>query len=194
MVLDLNTCTGCRACMAACAMENETPFWSGKFRTHVEDTTEGEFPNVTRTILPRLCMQCENPPCVSVCPTGASHKADGGIVIVDADKCIGCKLCIDACPYQARFMYDAEDVKKAQAVFPQESKAETADKCNLCGHRLEENRDPACVSTCLGEARIFGDLDDPKSQVAKLVARGKAKPLRPELGTKPKVFYLGGEG
>jgi Fe-S-cluster-containing dehydrogenase component len=194
MVLDINTCTGCRACMAACAMENGTPFWAGKFRTHVEDRTSGTFPDVKREIMPRLCMQCDNPPCVSVCPTGASHKVDGGIVVVDEKRCMGCKYCIVACPYQTRFVYDAADVKKAREVYGEGPKAESVDKCTFCQQRLKEGRDPACVSTCLAGARIFGDLDDPKSQVAQLVASGKARPLRPDLGTKPRVFYLGKEG
>ena len=191
MVIDLNICTGCRACQAACTMENHTPFWSEKYRTHVEDVASGKFPAVSRVFVPRLCMQCDNAPCVSVCPTGASHRTAEGIVVVDVDKCMGCKYCIVACPYQARFVYDAEDVKKAQEVYGEGQKAAAIDKCTFCQQRLKDRREPACVSTCLAGARIFGDLDDPNSQVSKLVATGQAKPLRADLGTKPKVYYLG---
>jgi len=191
MVIDLNTCTGCRACAAACSLENRTPYWSEKFRTHVQDVTNGRFPEVSRSFVPRLCMQCDNAPCISVCPTGASHRTAEGIVVVDADKCMGCKYCIVACPYQARFVYEAEDVKKAREVYGEGPKAAAVDKCTFCEQRVKEGREPACVATCLAGARIFGDLDDPNSPVTKLVSGGQAKPLRADVGTKPKVYYLG---
>jgi len=191
MILDLNTCTGCRACQAACAMENQTPYWANKFRTHVEDITRGQFPQVERALQPRLCMQCDNPPCVSVCPTGASHKTPEGIVGMDAGRCMGCKYCIIVCPYEARFVYESADMKKAKQVYGQTPKAAAVDKCTFCQHRLKKGEEPACVSTCLAGARIFGDLDDPESAVAKLVKSGQAQTLRADLGTQPRVYYLG---
>lgn len=190
MVLDLNTCTACRACTAACTMENRTPFWSGKFRTHVEDMASGEFPQVHRAFLPRLCMHCDKAPCVAVCPTGASHQTADGVVVVDADRCMGCKYCIIACPYQARYLYESEDVTKAKEVYGEGPATPSVDKCTFCEHRLKEGREPACVASCIAGARIFGRLDDPNSAVAKLVASGQAKPLRPDVGTSPKVYYL----
>lgn len=192
MVLNLSTCLGCQACIAACSQENQTPYWSGLFRTHVEDVKRGQYPDVSRTFFPRLCMQCQDSPCVSACPTGASHHIEGGMVIVDQEKCIGCGACIIACPYSARYKYEKEDINKAKAIYGADTdqKMPHVDKCTFCYQRLEQGLDPACVATCPGEARIFGDLDDPKSAVAKLVSSGRAQPIGVEFGTKPSVFYI----
>ncbi len=193
MVMDLTVCLGCDACVAACSMENETPFWNEKYRTHVERWVEGHFPQVKEVFLPRLCMHCENPPCVEVCPTGASYiDDDGGFVLVDENLCIGCGFCVEACPYDARYLYEKDDLDEGRKLFgsalPHHVVA--VDKCTFCVDRVHEGREPACVETCVGHSRIFGDLDDPNSEVAKLVNSGVAKPLKPELGTKPKVFYV----
>lgn len=192
MVLNLGTCLGCQACSAACSQENQTPYWSGHFRTQVEDVKKGQFPNVSRTFFPRLCMQCENAPCVAACPTGASHHVKGGMVVVDQEKCMGCAACIVACPYDARFKYEKEDIHKAKEIFGADTvhKVPHVDKCTFCYQRLEQGLEPACVATCPGEARIFGDLDDPKSAVAKLVSSGQAQPIGANFGTKPSVFYI----
>ena len=191
MVLDLTVCTGCRACEAACAMENQTPYWADKSRTRVEDVIRGEFPDVTRTFLPHLCMHCDDAPCVEVCPTGASYVGAGGAVLIDHDKCVLCGYCLAACPYEQRYQYTAEDLAQAPHYFGETPMREASmDKCNFCIHRVEKGMEPACVATCLAGARIFGDLDDPESEVAKLVASGRAQPLAPEAGTKPKVFYI----
>ncbi len=117
MVMDMRTCVGCQACMAACTAENQTPFWNEKFRTHVEDKAEGIFPDVRRVLLPRLCMHCENTPCLTACPTGATYMTEDGIVKVNYDRCIGCYACCIACPYDARYAYDGEDVKKEEEVY-----------------------------------------------------------------------------
>ena len=190
MVIDLTTCTGCRACVAACAIENQTPYWSDKHRTHVEDITRGQFPDVERSFLPHLCMHCDEPACVEVCPTGASHVGPGGSVQIDRDKCIDCRYCVAACPYGQRYEYSAADLSQAETVYGEAPAAVFMDKCTFCMHRVEQGMEPACVATCLAGARIFGDLDDPDSEVAKLVASGKAQPIAPEAGTKPKVFYI----
>lgn len=192
MVIDLTTCLGCQACSAACAIENQTPYWEGKFRTHVEEADLGTFPDVARVFFPRLCMQCDDAPCVKVCPTGATYKAADGVVMVDADKCMGCKACVEACPYGARYVYTREDVKTAKAVFMADPRHTVAhvDKCDFCSARRSEGLDPACVATCPGEARRFGDLNDPNSPVSQLLKSGKAKPLAPEYGTQPRVFYI----
>jgi Fe-S-cluster-containing dehydrogenase component len=171
-------------------MENQTPYWDDKFRTHVEDVTRGEFPQVERTLLPHLCMQCDHSPCVEACPTGATYQTPEGIVVVDRDRCIDCRYCIAACPYGARYEYTDADRVKAQAIFGNAPTKTFVDKCTFCEHRLKAGQEPACVATCLAGARIFGDLDDPQSKVAQLVASGKAKPIAPEVGTRPKVYYL----
>lgn len=195
MVLNVNTCLGCNACVAACTQEHQTPFWDGKFRTHIEDMHIGSFPDVHRYFEPRLCMQCEDAPCVPVCPTGASHYIAGGIVAVDQDTCIGCRACMIACPYDARYVYTAQEIAEAKIQFGSEGElrqvAAHVDKCDFCYTRLDQGIEPACVATCPGEARIFGDLDDPNSQVAQLVSSGEAQAIGAEYGTRPKVFYIG---
>jgi len=192
MVIDLRTCLGCQACTAACTQENQTPYWHDKWRTQVNDVQRGKFPHVTRDFFPRLCMHCENAPCVEVCPTGASYRTKEGVVLVDYEKCMGCQACVVACPYGARYPYEREDVAKAKEIFGEDNrhKVPHVDKCTFCYHRLAEGLEPACVATCPGEARLFGDLDDPNSKVAALVSSGQAKPLEPGFGTKPRVFYI----
>lgn len=194
MVIDLTTCLGCQACSAACSLQNETPYFAGKFRTNVEDIEEGTFPNTTRTFFPHLCMHCEDAPCARVCPTGATYQNADGVVMIDYAKCMGCTACIDACPYGARYVYSKDDVKKAKEVFgpANQHMVPHVDKCNFCYEdRTSQGMQPACASTCPGDARIFGDLNDPNSRVAQLVSSGKAKPLGAQFGTKPKVYYIG---
>ncbi len=193
MVIDLNTCVGCNACMAACAMENETPVWSNKWRTYVHDIEVGVGDQVRRRFFPRLCNHCDNPPCMSVCPTGATYKLDNGIVMVDDDLCMGCRACAMACPYDARYDYNYGDVREAKKFYGGLShrSGPSVDKCSFCAHRVAQGLKPACVVTCVGSARMFGDLNDPHDEVAKLVASGAAKPLMAHLGTRPNVFYIG---
>ncbi|MGE5673691.1 MAG: 4Fe-4S dicluster domain-containing protein [Mycobacterium leprae] len=193
MVIDLTTCLGCQACSAACSVQNETPYWDGKFRTTVEDIERGSFPDVTRTFFPHLCMHCEDAPCARVCPTGATFKNADGVVMIDYNKCMGCKACIEACPYGARYVYEKEHVKKAKEIFGEENQHRVphVDKCNFCYEERTSQGDlPACAATCPASARVFGDLNDPKSAVAKLVNAGKAKPIGEHFGTKPKLFYI----
>jgi len=190
-VVDLTTCVGCNACVAACSAENETPFWEGKYRTHVEDVEFGEYPNTGRAIVPRLCMHCEEAACVRVCPTGASYKTAEGIVLIDPDKCMGCAYCIAACPFGARYRYEKEAIEKAKEIFGEDGKHQvpSIDKCTYCSHRVADGREPACVAVCPAHARIFGDLDDPKSEVAQLVNSGKAQAIG-DAGPKPRTFYV----
>jgi len=194
MVIDMNTCVGCNSCMAACAMENQTPVWDNKWRTYVHDIevgagTEGE---VRRRFFPRLCNHCDNPPCMSVCPTGATHKLDNGIVLVDDTLCMGCRACAMACPYDARFDVTYEDVATGKDFYGElHSRSNpSVDKCSFCAHRVMKGMKPACVQTCVGSARLFGDLNDPKDEVAKIVASGVARPLMAHLGTRPNVYYI----
>jgi len=173
-VMELDRCIDCEACMVSCSIENMVPV--GMHRNWVINTpVTGTFPNLAQEYVPGNCMHCENPPCVNACPTGASYQREDGIVLIDQDICIGCKYCIAACPYDARY-YDAE--------------RGVVDKCTACVHRLDEGQPPACVETCIGGARHFGDINDPNSDVAKLLATGKAKQFHPETGTGPMVFYI----
>lgn len=174
MVVDLRKCIGCQACTVACSMENAVP--QGKFRTIVsnyEIESEGKARNV---VLPRLCNHCENPPCIPVCPVQATFQREDGIVVVDSDRCVGCAYCVQACPYDARFINPVTN---------------TADKCTFCVHRVEAGLLPACVETCVGGARIFGDLNNAESQVSQLISQHATRGLRPEMHTKPQVYYIG---
>jgi tetrathionate reductase subunit B len=174
MVVDLRRCIGCQACTVACAMENRVPL--GQARTHVS-TYELETAAGTRRVhLPRICNHCEDPPCLTVCPTQATYQRGDGAVVVDNTRCVGCGYCTQACPYGARFMNE---------------ETLTADKCTFCVHRLDAGLLPACVETCVGGARVFGDLDDPESEVSRLLATEPVQVLKPEEGTEPRVFYIG---
>lgn len=177
MVIDARRCYGVHACTVACKAEFKVPL--GENRSWVEEVEKGAYPNVTRTFLPRLCNQCSKPNCVSVCPTGATWKREeDGIVVVDKDICIGCKYCIQACPYDMRFAN--EDTG-------------TVDKCDFCIHRVSNGLEPACVEACPSRARVFGDLNDPNSEVSRLIAENPVTVLRPEKGTEPNVYYIGAD-
>lgn len=193
MVIDLNTCVGCNACMAACAMENQTPVWKNQWRTYVHDMEIGkEGGEVRRRFFPRLCNHCDNPPCMSVCPTGATHKLDNGIVLVDDSLCMGCRACAMACPYDARLDMTSDDLEQGKGFYGELLHREhpSVDKCSFCAHRVMKGLQPACVETCVGFSRQFGDLNDPNDPVAKIVASGVAKPLMAHLGTRPNVYYI----
>lgn len=182
MVIDLRRCIGCDACMTACKAEYDVPL--GVFRTWVPYRVVGTYPNVRKQFMPRLCNHCDDPPCVRSCPVGATYKMeDGGFVLQHYERCIGCKACMASCPYNARFM-----LPKNRTYTDIHS---VVDKCTFCHHRVMNNLAPACVLTCIGRARIFGDVNDPNSEVSRLVATLPTQVLRPEEGTKPHVFYIG---
>ncbi|MEO5660501.1 MAG: sulfate reduction electron transfer complex DsrMKJOP subunit DsrO [Polaromonas sp.] len=174
MVVDVQKCIGCQACTVSCIMENAVP--ENSFRTIVSTYEVQDGGHTGSYMLPRLCNHCEEPPCIPVCPVGATFQRADGIVVVDGDRCVGCAYCVQACPYDARFIN--HDTGKA-------------DKCTFCAHRVDAGLLPACVETCVGGARIFGDLSDPGSQVRQLVEHNKIKVLKPEMKTQPHVFYLG---
>ena len=192
MVIDLNTCVACNACMAACAMENQTPVWKNQWRTWVHDKEIGVGEDITRRFFPRLCIHCANPPCMTVCPTGATYQLDNGIVQVDDALCMGCGACAMACPYDARYAITYNDIKKGKDFYGTDFRRDhpSVDKCDFCADRVKRGLKPACVETCVGESRMFGDLDDPDDPVARLVASAVARPLMPHLGTKPNVYYI----
>ena len=183
MVIDLNTCVACNACMAACAMENQTPVWKNQWRTWVHDKEIGVGEDVTRRFFPRLCNQCANPPCMTVCPTGATYQLDNGIVQVDDALCMGCGACAMACPYDARYAITYDDIKKGKDFYGTDFKRDhpSVDKCDFCAARVKQGLKPACVETCVGESRMFGDLDVPDDPVAQLVASAVARPLMPSI-------------
>lgn len=173
MAIDLSLCVGCAACAVACKMENEVP--PGVFNLWIREREIGTYPDLAVEFRPEQCLHCENPPCVPVCPTGASYQTQEGLVLVDPKKCIACAACIAACPYDARYLHPAGYVSK----------------CTFCAHRIEQGRLPACVETCPTFCRTFGDLDDPESPVSRALKEAeRVDVLRPELGTKPKLFYL----
>ncbi|HIH45036.1 MAG TPA: 4Fe-4S dicluster domain-containing protein [Candidatus Methanoperedenaceae archaeon] len=183
MVIDLRKCIGCHACSIACKQENETPL--KVFRSWVKQLEKGRYPNVRTYNLPRLCNHCDKPPCVIVCPVRATFKREDGAVLVDSNVCIGCKACIGACPYDARFI----NLKRTKPIIGNG----TADKCTFCAHRVDNGALPACVLACMTKARTFGDLNDPESEVSKLVSLNSVQTLKPELGTDPMVFYIGAD-
>ena len=179
MLVDLRKCIGCQACTVSCSVENLPPL--GQFRTTVlqyEVDFKGHPTPSAMVSLPRLCNHCDNPPCVPVCPVQATFQRTDGIVLIDNERCVGCGYCVQACPYDARFI---------------NHETQTADKCTFCEHRLEVGLLPACVESCVGGARVIGDLNDSESVISKTLAAHKdeIKVLKPGLGTNPHVYYIG---
>jgi len=189
MLMDLDKCIGCNACSVACKSENGVAL--GGFRTKVLEEEVGEFPATQRHFLPMMCNHCENPACLPACPNGAITRGENGIVDINKDKCKGFQLCIQACPYGA--IYINPDTKPDTHVkdYPSRSIGK-ADKCNFCAHRIDEGLESACSQTCPTDARVFGDLNDPSSLVAKIINEEGLKGLLEEEGTKPQVYYKGG--
>ena len=200
MVIDLSRCIGCNACTIACKQENGTP--PEVFFTRVLTREVGTFPKSNMNFLPVLCNHCSDPPCESICPTGATYIREDGIVLVEKRKCIGCRACYVACPYKNRFYISRKWNKKFGYFLDQASTFEeykykdhcpgTTMKCTLCSNRIDERLEPACVTTCLTDARVFGDLDDPSSEIADLIFKKGGTRLLEGLNTNPSVYYVGG--
>jgi tetrathionate reductase subunit B len=196
MGIQIEKCIGCGKCVEACKIENDVPIEPYYFRTWVERYiiyTDGEvsvdspnggiegFPpvendkQILRTFfVPKLCNHCENPPCVQVCPVGATFKSQDGVVLVDEDYCIGCRYCIQACPYGARFL---------------DPRTHTAGKCTFCYHRITKGLLPACVEICPTQARIFGELDKLSTPLNRMMRQSNIQVLKAHMNTEPKVFY-----
>jgi tetrathionate reductase subunit B len=174
MVIDLRKCIGCHSCSVACKTENEVP--PAVWRSWVKIMEKGRYPIARTYALPIQCNNCENAICAKVCPTKASYKREDGIVMIDPHKCVGCKYCMAACPYQVRYL---NPVRKY------------AQKCYFCAHRVEQGLLPACVETCPAGARTFGDMNDPASEISRMLIENPTEVLKPEAGTKPSVFYIG---
>lgn len=202
-VVDTDRCIGCGRCVIACKLENELPLGPEYYRTWVERyvvTENGKIlvdsPNAGRDgfksehtdlinrnlnimksfFVPKLCNQCDKPPCVQVCPTGATYLTKDGVILYNRKICVGCKYCIVACPYGARFL---------------DPRIKAVDKCTFCYHRITKGFPPACVEACPVGARILGDLRDPESPVKKILRGRRVSVLKPTLGTDPKVYYIG---
>ena len=175
-VIDQRRCIGCHACTVACKEENHVPV--GAFRTWVKYVERGEWPSTRRYFSVLRCNHCESAPCVTICPTRALYTRDDGIVDFDRDRCIGCKACMQGCPYDALYI---------------DPDTHTAAKCHYCAHRVESGLEPACVVVCPEQAIISGDLDDPQSPIARIVAGEQVQVRKAEQGTRPKVFYVGAD-
>ncbi len=175
-VIDQRKCIGCHACTVACKAEHDVPI--GVYRTWVKYVEKGEFPNSRRYFQVNRCNHCDDAPCVTICPTKALFKRTDGIVDFDSSRCIGCKSCMQACPYDALYI---------------DPYSHTAAKCNYCAHRTEIGLEPACVIVCPERAIIAGDMNNPASEIASIIAQEPVRVRKPEQGTRPKVFYLGAD-
>jgi phenylacetyl-CoA:acceptor oxidoreductase subunit 1 len=213
MVVDLSKCVRCYACIAACRIEHFLPIGMSWPRLMALETG-GDEPTVSTYSV--RCNQCQNAPCIEVCPTGATQQRDDGIVWVDQDKCVGCRYCVVACPYQNRtFLSKDKDI----GFFPGEIETDfekagkelyshqtgTTEKCNFCAERIDaglakglkpgidREATPACVNTCPAQALTFGDLDDPNSEVSRIIKEKGGFQLHPEYGTDPSVYFIDGK-
>lgn len=196
MGIDISKCIGCGRCVEACKTENGVPRDPFFFRTWVEryrikedgealvDSPNGGIDSFEKTtsetdtlrsfFVPKLCNHCDNPPCVQVCPVGATYQSPDGVVLVDSDYCVGCRYCIQACPYGARFLHP---------------ETRTAEKCTFCYHRITQGLLPACVEVCPTQARVFGDVKKKSSPLRRFLRMNRIGILKPSLNTEPKVYY-----
>ena len=172
MAVDTRRCVGCNSCVLACKAENGLDLTG--FRAWIETETRGTYPNLAMEIRSERCAHCSGAACVQNCPTGASYYAKGGAVLVDKDLCTGCKACVVACPYQARYI----------------SEAGVADKCTFCLHRVEKGLTTACAAACPTQSITFGDLSDPESDISALLRTRQWKQTKTEAGTKPNLYFL----
>lgn len=182
MVIDLRRCTGGGACMTACKAEFGVPL--GVWRIWLKEENRGAYPNTSKVVMPATCNHCDYPICVRNCPTGATYKHPDGYVLQRYNTCIGCRTCALACPYNARHLLPH---KRTDSRLPNR----VVDKCSFCIHRVSRGLQPACVQACTARAIIFGDLNDPESEISRVLKKNRVSVLRPDMGTSPMVFYIG---
>jgi tetrathionate reductase subunit B len=174
MLIDLRRCIGCQTCSIACKAEYEVPL--GCWRTWVKQIEKGRYPYVRKAFLPIVCNQCERAICTTVCPVKATYKRpEDGIVMINPHRCIGCRYCMAACPYNVRFVSPRYNI---------------VEKCDFCQKRVDQGQIPACVGACPTEALIFGDLNDPNADITRLVSTSPVQVIKPEMGTYPQAFYM----
>lgn len=199
--VDTKRCIGCNSCAVACKIENNLPngIWWNRVATvggKNVDAPKGTYPDLKMHNVTISCQHCENPACVKVCPVGATYKdEESGIVRQDYDKCIGCRMCMAACPYTGVRSFNWEEPQyhldfKVGSPDVAEHQKHTVEKCTLCNHRLAKGLKPACVEACSPRARKFGDLNDPNSEVSKAIKERSYEQLLPEKGTNPSIYYL----
>jgi len=173
LVIDTRKCINCKACVVACRAENQVPLPNS--RNWIGEEHRGTWPKLLAAFEPEQCHHCNNPSCVRVCPTGASFQRADGIVLINDQECIGCRYCMIACPYNARFLREDRGV---------------VEKCTLCAHRLDRGESPACVETCPSKVRIAGDLADPNGKLQQLLDTREYRVKRPQTGNGPQIYYL----
>jgi molybdopterin-containing oxidoreductase family iron-sulfur binding subunit len=220
MVIDQNRCIGCWTCAVGCKVINNEPagvWWNRVLTTTPNeeanlappasnsiDVPHGTFPDVGLAYLPLACQHCDNPPCVKVCPVDATYQRDDGTVVVDFERCIGCRYCMAACPYGVRVFnwrtgvhqppftvgYGQDYRSDGRLVFTPDRPVGVVEKCTMCVELIDNDQQPFCVDVCPTGARVFGDLSDPNSDASKLVNQQGAMQLLEDLGTDPNVFYV----
>jgi tetrathionate reductase subunit B len=173
LVIDSRKCIDCKACLVACRAENNVPL--GYSRNWINEERRGEWPKLLAAFEPEQCQHCESPACVRVCPTGASYQRPDGIVAIRESECVGCRYCVIACPFDARFFREDKGV---------------VEKCDFCAQRVDRGELPACVETCPSKVRVFGDINDPGSKVRELLEKRRYRTKKPEAGTGPQIYYL----
>jgi molybdopterin-containing oxidoreductase family iron-sulfur binding subunit len=200
MAIDLGKCIGCRACAVSCKSNNNLPdgIWYNRVEPLGGDedmVASGTYPaDLILGFQPIACQHCDNPPCVAACPVEATWKGEDGIVTQDNELCIGCKLCLDACPYGARSFNDNEPAYQAEHAFGDADAPahifQRVEKCTFCANRLARGAEPACMELCLARCRVWGDIDDPSSEVSLYIADKETFLFKEEEGTGPSVYYL----
>lgn len=193
MVIDLNKCDGCKKCMDVCRKENNVPLFGNEkidnYWIRVGKLTQ-KFPNAKTKNIPLMCNHCEDPFCVKVCLVKASFKRDDGIVLVDEHRCIGCRYCMVVCPYKARSFVFKHSETHTNPELPKRQHG-VVEKCTFCFSRVDKGLSPVCVDACPNKAMLFGDLNDPQSDVASIVASGNTQRIRVDLKSGPQVYYVG---